>query len=177
MQGVERYKVKLLSYDDAWEKEFLAVKEQIESIWTDNVLDVQHFGSTAIRGIPAKPILDVAVVLKSFARMDIEAMRRAGYDYCGPQKPDNDRYLYVLRGDNQISLRHIHCYEPDNEDFFRCIGFRDYLNCHPETAAKYAELKLNLAEQYPDDRTAYTDGKHDFVQSVYAKLKETLLIY
>lgn len=173
MQGVERYKVKLLPYDDTWEKEFLIVKEQIQCIWAYNVLDIQHFGSTAIRGIPAKPILDVAVVLKSFARMDVAAMKRIGYDYCGPQNPDNDRCLYVLRGDNQISLRHIHCYEPGNEDFLYCIGFRDYLNCHPEVAAKYAELKLKLAEQYPDDRSAYTDGKHDFVQSVYARMKET----
>lgn len=170
MQGVERYKVKLLPYDDMWEAEFLKVKEQIQKLWTGNILDIQHFGSTSIRGIYAKPILDVAVVLKSFAHMDVDAMKQAGYDYCGPQNQEKDRYLFVLRGENQISLQHLHCYEPGNEDFRLCIGFRDYLNSHPEDAAAYSELKQKLAKQFPDDRFAYTDNKLDFVQSIYAKL-------
>ncbi len=67
MQGVERYKVMLLLYDEMWEEEFLSVKERIHKIWNSNVLDVQHIGSTSIRGIYAKPILDVAIALKSFA--------------------------------------------------------------------------------------------------------------
>jgi GrpB-like predicted nucleotidyltransferase (UPF0157 family) len=170
MQGVERYKVRLLPHDNNWKVEFLEAKAQIENIWTENVLDIQHFGSTSIVGIYAKPILDVAVVLKSLGNMDIDAMTQAGYDYCGAQNPEKSRYLFVLRGENQISLRHLHCYEPGDEDFRLCVGFRDYLNSHPEDAQKYSELKLRLAEKYPDDRFAYTDEKLDFVQSIYAKL-------
>ncbi len=170
MQGVERYKVRLLPHDDMWEAEFLEVKAQIQKIWGDNVIDVQHFGSTSIRGICAKPILDIAVVLKSFKNMNIDAMKQAGYDYCDSQNPEKSRYLYVLRGENQMSLHHLHCYEPNDSDFCLCIGFRDYLNNHPEDAAVYSELKQNLAQQNPDDRFAYTDGKLDFVRSIYAKL-------
>jgi GrpB-like predicted nucleotidyltransferase (UPF0157 family) len=170
MQGVQRYKVRLLPHDEMWEKEFWETKAQIQRIWPDNIIDIQHFGSTAVKGILAKPILDVAVVLKSFSDMDVEAMCRAGYDYCGLQKPDNDRYLFVLRGEGEISLRHIHCYEPENQDFKRCIGLRDYLNTHPNEAFQYSELKHKLAEEFPEDRFAYTDGKWDFVQSIYRKL-------
>jgi GrpB-like predicted nucleotidyltransferase (UPF0157 family) len=170
MEGVERYKVRLLPHNDNWHDEFIITKQQLQSIWGGNVVDIQHFGSTAIKGIWAKPILDVAVVLKSFKDMDIEAMRQAGYDYCGLQAPDNDRYLFVLRGENQVSLRHIHCYEPENPDFQRCIGFRDYLSSHPEVAAEYSELKRQLSKQFTDDRVAYTDGKSIFVQSIYAKM-------
>ena len=170
MQGVERYKVKLLPHDPMWETEFLKLKAKIQEIWKDNVIDIEHIGSTSIREIKAKPILDIAVVVKSFSKMDIEAMTHAGYDNCGLQKPDNDRYLFVLRGENEISLHHIHCYEPDNIDFKRCVGFRDYLNAHPEEAKQYSELKIKLAKQNPDDRAAYTQGKTDFIQSVYQKL-------
>jgi len=170
MQGVERYKVRLLPFDDNWFAEFLEVKTQIEGIWTENVIDIQHIGSTSIRNIFAKPILDVAVVLKSFKTMDVDAMKRVGYDYCGPQNPENSRFLFVLRDEDEISLHHLHCYEPDDENYLFCTRFRDYLNNHPDDAKKYSELKRKLAEQYPDDRLAYTDGKDDFIQSIYAKI-------
>ena len=170
MEGVERYKVRLLPHNDGWEKEFIEVKEQILQVWKDNVVDIQHFGSTAIHGSYAKPILDVAVVLKSFQNMDMNALVSLGYSYCGLQQPDNDRYLYVLRGENQVSLRHIHCYEPNNIDFIKCIGFRDYLNTHADEAKEYSDLKRKLAEKYPDDRFAYTDEKLEFIQLIYSKL-------
>ena len=134
LQGVDQYKVKLLPHDPLWQEEFIKTKVLIQGLWKDNTVDIQHFGSTAIRGIAAKPILDVAVVVKSFFGMDIEALTRAGYEYCGLREPDNDRYFFMLRGENGISLHHIHCYEPNNIDFKRCIGFRDYLNAHPEEA-------------------------------------------
>ncbi len=170
MQGVERYKVKLLPHDPMWETEFLKVKVKIQEILKDNVIDTEHIGSTSIREIMAKPILDIAVVVKSFSKMNIKAMTHAGYDNCGLQKLDNDPYLFVLRRGNEISLHHIHCYEPGNIDFKRCIGFRDYLNAHPEEVKQYSELKIKLANQNPDNRSSYTQGKTEFIQSVYQKL-------
>lgn len=170
MQGVKRYKVKLLPHDEMWDMEFGKAKARIQEIWGDNIIEIQHFGSTSIRGIWAKPILDVAVVLKTFADMDVQAMTDIGYDYCGLQKPNNDRHLFVLRRDDEISLQHIHCYEPNNLDFKHCIGFRDYLNNHPEAAREYSDLKRKLAEQFPDDRFAYTNAKWDFIKAIYNKL-------
>ncbi len=170
MQGVERYKVRLLPHDERWRSEFEETKIRLRVLWKENVVDIQHFGSTSIQGVWAKPILDVAVVLKSFDELDAEAMTRAGYDDCGFQDPDHTRRLFVLRGDNEVSLHHIHCYEPDDADFKRCIGFRDYLNSHPKEAQEYSELKRKLAEKYPEDRFAYTDAKWGFVKSIYDAL-------
>lgn len=102
MQGVERYKVRLLPHDERWHEEFLVVKAQILGMWKENVVDIQHFRSTSIHGIWAKPILDVAVVVKSFDAMDTGALKRAGYDDCGLQNPDRSRYLFVLRGEGDF---------------------------------------------------------------------------
>ncbi len=169
MQGVKRYKVNLLPHDAMWAVEFLEVKEQIQGLWQDNVVDIQHFGSTAIDNVWAKPILDVAVVVKSFIDMNIKALTEIGYDYCGEQKPAHDRHLFVLRGDGEISLHHIHCYEPNNQDFINCIKFRDYLNMHLKKALAYSELKKKLACQFPNDRFAYSDAKSSFIQEIYDK--------
>lgn len=167
MEGVERYKVRLLPHNKEWSKEYLQAKGQIEDIWSSNILNIQHVGSTAINNICAKPILDIAVRLKSMKEMDVDSMRQMGYDYCGPQNGCDTYHLYVLRGNNQISLRHIHCYDANNNEFFQLVGFRDYLNSNSDVAKKYSELKEVLAAQYPDDRITYTKSKEEFIQNIY----------
>ena len=95
MQGVERYKVRLVPHDERWHDEFLTVRARIQALWNEAVVDIQHFGSTSIHGIWAKPILDIAVVVKSFDAMDAGAMKRAGYDDCGLQDPDRSRLSLI----------------------------------------------------------------------------------
>ncbi|MEN6370991.1 MAG: GrpB family protein [Armatimonadota bacterium] len=170
MQGVERYKVRVLPHSDEWEVEFKEAKKQLIGIFGDNVVDIQHIGSTSIKGIYAKPILDIAVVLQSFEGMNVEGMQKANYSYCGAQNEEKCRYLFVLRGKGQISLRHVHCFEPNNLEFYNMTHFRDYLNQHDEYAREYSDLKRSLAEKYPDDRNAYTDEKGEFVRMIYGKL-------
>ncbi len=170
MQGVERYKVRVLAHCKEWKTEFEDAKKQLIIILGNNIVDVQHMGSTSINGIYAKPILDIAVVLKSFKEMNVEGMKNAGYSYRGAENEEKDRYFFVLRGEGQISLRHIHCYEPNNLDFYYVTHFRDYLNSHEEYAKEYSNLKRKLAEKYPDDRIAYTNGKEEFVKVIYEKI-------
>ncbi|MBZ9626098.1 GrpB family protein [Clostridium sp. FP2] len=159
-----------MSHCEEWKTEFEDAKKQLIKILGNNVVDVQHMGSTSINGIYAKPLLDIAVVLKSFAEMNVEGMKNAGYSYCGAQNEEKDRYLFVLRDEGQISLRHIHCYEPNNLDFYYVTHFRDYLNSHEEYAKEYSNLKRKLAEKYPDDRIAYTNEKEKFVKIIYQKI-------
>ena len=102
MEGVERYKVRLLPHNREWAAEFSRVKDQIEAIWSGNILDMQHVGSTAINNTCAKPILDIAVRLNTIKDMDIDSMKRMGYDYCGPQHGSETYHLYVLRGENKF---------------------------------------------------------------------------
>jgi GrpB-like predicted nucleotidyltransferase (UPF0157 family) len=170
MEGVERYKIRLLPHNKKWADEYRQVKRQIEQIWNDNIMDIQHVGSTAIKNIPAKPILDIAVRLKSIQYMDVDAFMRLGYEYCGPRGGCDTYHLYILRGENHISLRHIHCYDASNHEFFQLVGFRDYLNSHPDVAMKYSELKKKLAFLYSEDRETYTKGKEDFIKNIYAAL-------
>lgn len=165
MEGVERYKVRLLPHNDNWDQEFIAVKRMIQDVLSSNALDIQHVGSTAIRGIRAKPILDVAVKVNSFTDLNTAGMKRHGYEDCGESGVPGRR-LFVLRGEGNISLHHIHCYEKDNTAFEDQVRFRDYLNSHPESAKQYEQLKQSLAEKYPEDRMAYTDGKERFIKLI-----------
>lgn len=172
MEGVERYKVKLLPHNAAWDKEYEEVKEELIKCWGSHIIDVQHVGSTAIKSICAKPILDVAVCLDSIKEIDAKALIDLGYEYFGAQNEAGTRHYFVLRGENEISLRHIHCYDKSDEEYGLLVGFRDYLNSHLETALQYQELKMRLAEQNPEDRRSYTKAKETFILSVFDKIKK-----
>lgn len=134
MEGVERYKVRLLPHSEEWKKEYEKTKDEIEKVLGDNIIDIQHVGSTSIKGICAKPILDVAVMIETLEANHIESMKSLGYDFCGSRNETNTYFLFVLRGENEISLRHIHFYIKGEKEFNQLVGFRDYLNMYPDWA-------------------------------------------
>lgn len=177
MKDRESMDVVINEHDPSWHDEFLRVKELIHRIWEDNVLDIQHVGSTSISGICAKPILDIAVRLRDLSKMDIEKMEEHGYEYMGARNENSDRHLFIRYNQKQsfenIALQHIHCYSPASEDYWLQIGFRDYLNKHPEEAMKYDSIKRQLAQRFPNDRYAYSDGKREFIENVIHQIRKT----
>lgn len=170
MEGVEKGKVRLLPHREQWEQEARQTEKQIRALWGGNVKRVCHIGSTAVPGLCAKPILDMAVQLLDMARMDIPAMEAAGYESCGSEGRDG-HWLFVLRSaPGGLSLRHIHCYDANSGEFEEKVRFCRCLCENPLIAREYAQLKEKLAREHPGDREAYTRGKTDFILRI---LKDT----
>ena len=71
--GLKRGTVALVPHEAAWEAEAARTIEKLKGILGDTAVDIQHVGSTAIPAICAKPIVDIAVAVRSFA--DINAMQ------------------------------------------------------------------------------------------------------
>jgi GrpB-like predicted nucleotidyltransferase (UPF0157 family) len=172
MLGVKRNKVTLAAHNDDWANEYKAAKDELAAILSDNVIEICHIGSTAIKGIAAKPILDIAVVLKDVRMLNIDGMGTAGYEYCGEQGGQG-RYLFVRRVDGDISTHHIHCYAENDDNYRSTVLFCGFLNRNPEYAKRYNDLKAELAARYPDDRNAYTDGKADFINMIISLAEAT----
>lgn len=165
MLGVKRNHVVLVPYDEAWADEYAAVKKELTSILGDNAVALHHIGSTAIKGILAKPILDIAVEATKIESLNITGMEAAGYEWRGDHAVKGD-YLFVKRRNGDISVCHIHCYPKGSENLKATVLFRDYLNRHPDYARQYNDLKEKLADRYPDDRALYTKGKADFIRQI-----------
>lgn len=128
-------------------------------------LYIHHIGSTAIRGIHAKPIVDILVEAApeaDLAKADA-ALARAGYR-CMSRQPDRRSYNkgYTEKGFAE-KVFHLHLRRDGQQDE---ILFRDWLNTHPEDAKAYETLKLSLWKQYEHDRDGYTAAKGDFVQRI-----------
>jgi len=165
MIGVKRHQVLLAPHDDHWENEYQSARDEFRAIMGDNIVEVHHVGSTAIKGIVAKPIMDIAVVIKSEDLLNIAGMEAAGYEYCGDAGVPG-RYFFVRRVNGDISTHHIHCYLKDNDNYNSVILFCKFLNDNPGYAKQYNDLKLELARKYPDDRKAYGAAKTAFIEEI-----------
>lgn len=165
--------VRLVPYDTNWPVQYQAEIARISAVIPDGlIVAAEHFGSTAIPGLPAKPIIDILIAVHSLSvarRLAVIPLDALGYAFWS-DNPKTDRLFFVkgLPPSAPRRTHHIHMTEIDGEMWQRLI-FRDYLRAHPDEAARYAALKHDLAARHSHDREAYTDAKSDYVASVLAK--------
>jgi GrpB-like predicted nucleotidyltransferase (UPF0157 family) len=126
---------------------------------------IEHVGSTAIPGIHAKPVLDIAVAIEDLGKANAlePAMQRLGYDFPGDIGIPGER----LFGRGPEMLTHlVHVVQADGPKWSEYLDFRDALRADPNLAIQYDEIKRELARQFPDERSKYTEAKGCFIQSV-----------
>lgn len=164
MIGLEHGIVKLYPYNSEWKRVFTEEKIRIQAIIGKYILDIQHIGSTAIPGLISKPIIDIAVAVSNFeeAKICIDPLNKLEYEYKG--EFGIPRRHFFVKGDPR--LFHLHMLEIASMQWKNHILFRDYLREHPDKSKLYADLKLQLALQYSNDREAYSDAKAPFIQEV-----------
>ena len=170
MIGLEKGVVRLLPYQPGWVGLFEAEAQRLRDALGGRIGTIVHVGSTAIPGMPAKPIIDIAASVESLAEAEglIPDLARLGYEWGERDMQDvPDRRYFVRRtADGQASTHHLSLGEPASDFWVRTLAFRDYLRTHPEAAAEYAELKRDLARRFRTDRGAYVDGKGAFVKRI-----------
>ena len=161
--------IEVVDYRPEWEKMFQEEEKKIRKILGKNCIAVYHIGSTSIKGLPAKPIIDIMPVVKDISLVDAHdpEFRALGYD-CRGEFGIPGRRFYAKGGDHRT--HHIHIFEKSSKaDIKRHLAVRDYLRSHPDTAREYAELKKNLAARYPHDNDGYCDGKDAYTKELEQK--------
>ena len=162
--GLEGGKVRLRASDPRWPQLFEAERRRLEPAIGPLILGIEHFGSTAIPGIRAKPILDILVGLARFedGPLLVEPLAALGYDYAGAEMVRNDH----LFGLGQPRAMLLHAVEHGGYHWTRNLRFRDALRADPELAARYEALKLDLALRFADRRADYTAAKQAFIDAI-----------
>ena len=173
--GLKRGTVALVPHETAWEEEAERTIEKLKDILGDAAVDIQHVGSTAIPAIQAKPIVDIAVAVRSFADINAKQAELETQGFYRRSWNDEDQELFACgswydgTGDKQTHF--IHVVLADSPEWRNYLNFRDYLNAFPAEAKAYEALKLSLASANPEDagREKYTAGKHAFVREILRK--------
>ena len=162
--GLEGGKVRLHDSDGRWPALFAAERERLLPAIGSLVAGIEHFGSTSIPGIKAKPILDVLVGLPTFEDGPklVEPLAALGYDYVGTEMVPDD-HLFG-RGVARTVL--LHAVTHGGYHWRRNLRFRDRLRAEPELRAAYERLKIDLAARFAERRADYTAAKKAFIDSI-----------
>lgn len=166
------------SYNPDWSTGFRQLKQKLETILIDYAVDIQHVGSTSIPGLPAKPILDIDIIIKDQTQFSgiSSILERAGYHNRGDQgipgrfafrqqsiyTPDSpertkwmEHHLYVCFSDSLALKNH--------------LFFRDALLADKALCMQYAALKERLSGRNGISREQYTREKTEFILEVLRK--------
>jgi GrpB-like predicted nucleotidyltransferase (UPF0157 family) len=159
-------RIEVVEYDASWPARFSAEAARLAEIVP--ALRLHHIGSTAVRGLPAKPVIDMMALVE-----DLDAPLAALVDQAGYRHPE--AYNATLTGRRWLCrpsaahrTHHLHLVD-DSEELARHLRFCDALRDDPRLATEYAALKRDLAERLADDREAYTAAKTAFVRRIEAR--------
>lgn len=164
--GVKRGTVKIVPYDSNWIKAFENEKTLLISIFKENCLQIEHIGSTSIPNLTSKPIIDIAIKVKSLAQVTHlkNSLEKHGYiERVGRLK---GKQLVFAKEVNTIVTHHLHIIEEGELDWDMKLNFKNKLLSNPKLISEYALLKLSLYKKYSNDRLAYTNSKALFIKMV-----------
>lgn len=158
-------------YNPLWKKEFNKEKKVLEEIFRNAALTIEHIGSTSIPGLSAKPIIDIAIGIKSLSDFNLIKERIMNIsDYSIKEDSVQDEIL-IRKGSEDNRTHFIHVMELNSNRYKDTILFRDYLINNPEVLKKYEKLKQKLAIKYPNDRKMYTSSKNEFITNILNIIK------
>ena len=163
--------VTVIPYSDQWERDFLKIKDEIKSALGELAESIEHVGSTSVRGLSAKPVIDIDVVISDSSVLSdvIAAHGRIGYQHEGDLDiTGREAFRYDCK--DHLQKHHLYVCPEDSPELRRHIAFRDYLRSHPEAAAEYSRIKEEGAALYPEDIDRYIEYKTPFIEKIYREI-------
>jgi GrpB-like predicted nucleotidyltransferase (UPF0157 family) len=160
----------LTPYSPDWPTQFHAIREELLSAFAPTMVTIEHIGSTSVPGLAAKPVIDVLLGARSLEDIEskIKSLSEIGYSYVPKYEIEVPTRRYFVRS-SATSLRvHLHAVELGSRIWQEHLAFRDRLRADANLRAEYQSLKVRLAEEFADDKSAYTCAKNPFIQTVLA---------
>ena len=167
MIGLKRHTVRLADHNVLWADIADTACADIRRIASQLIVDVQHVGSMAVPGLPAKPIVDIAIAVSDQDHIEglIDKMTKMAYIYRGEGR-DSGGHLFIFESVPDVRAIHAHVVAHKGFQWENYLAFRDALRQDHAIRKEYAELKHRFCAQYPNSRKEYTAAKHDFIRGV-----------
>ncbi len=158
-------RVIVVDYNPDWPRQFQELRATLAKAVGETALAIEHVGSTAVPGLRAKPVIDIDVVVEGTDGVNeaINKLALIGYKHRGDLGVTGREAF-----DNPHStLRHnLYVCQNGSLGLRNHLAIRDALRSNPEMAARYGELKTDLARRFPHDIDKYIEGKTDFLLDI-----------
>jgi len=169
--GLKKGSVTLSCYCKEWPGLFRGERKLLKAKLGKLPIRITHVGSTAVPGLCAKPILDIMLEVISLRKAEKAVSR---FESCGyrvkPREEDPvPGRLFCSKDIDGLRCFHLHVTEAGSAFSKEHLRFRNILRKDPKAAQAYARLKLLLSKRFPNDRTAYIEGKAKFISTILCK--------
>lgn len=164
MLGLRHRTNLLVPYHDGWQSAFVAERHRLAQALGSIALGIEHYGSTSVPGLAAKPILDILVGISPTAnwRLCHDPLIGLGYDYAENAGVPG-HYIFGRGRDSTERTHLVHVVEFGGESWTGNLAFRDALRADPALRDAYLAVKWAAVEGAPDSRVRYNELKQDFI--------------
>ncbi len=146
----------LVEHNKEWSKLYKAQTKLIKKKLGIKCTGTYHIGATAIKDMPARPMIDILVVLSD--ERAVHGLFEMGY------KPAADGSYILHTDDMDYSVRLANLKDYQAVAPYLAIPF--YLSDNKEAVAEFAQKKRELAAQFEHDPDAYQDAKKQLLDDI-----------
>lgn len=170
--GIEKVNIRIVDYNPRWPILFQRQAAKIAAALGNTALRIEHIGSTSVPGLPAKPIIDILLVVADPGDEDsyLPALQAADYEL-RVREPADDQHRMLRTSTRDV---HIHVYPPGSKEIERYLIFRDRLRMNASEREIYTRTKRELAAEPWSDMNAYADAKSNIVEGIIARGRKNL---
>lgn len=162
--------VDICDYDPHWGRQFSTEAELIKSTFRHAKIYIDHVGSTAVKNLPSKPVIDILISIENWDNVKKLVLVLEGLGYSVDEKCDSvPRYFLKKYMEGNAGCFHVHICEPHRRWGREMLTFRNELAENSGLAQDYVNLKKQLAKMHRTDVSAYIVGKRNFIEK---KLRE-----
>jgi GrpB-like predicted nucleotidyltransferase (UPF0157 family) len=157
--------IMIVDYDPAWTRQYAEQRDAVLAVGGEWIVAIEHFGSTAVPGLAAKPIIDIAVAVRSVdvdGAALIDAVQPLGYRFFDAGMPGR---AMLTRDVDGVRTQHLHILPVQRWNLLKERLMRDWLLTHPDDRDRYGALKRELADRELDGET-YTRAKTELIQEL-----------
>jgi len=157
-------------YDKNWEIEFEKIKNELLPWVHDMTISIKHVGSTSVKGLYAKPIIDLNIVIDNESMLPdiIQRLAKINYTHVG-DLGISGREAFKYSDKPHLMEHHLYVCPKDSLELRRHVTFRDHLRLHPGDCEKYSNIKIEMAKKFPHDIDGYINGKEPVILEIYER--------
>lgn len=153
----------LVSYDPTWPAQFERIAAELRAHGDPDWV-IEHIGSTAIPGMRAKPIIDLAIRVDG---VDDLAEHRSGLESIGWRDGSGVRsHAVMVLESNGVRTAIAHFFEARDWDAVNQRLLRDWLRAHPDDADRYRHAKCDAVAAAARGTSSYNAAKTPVIQEI-----------